>query len=51
MKEKSSKYMKVSTAVINKIRIRFEFGEDLKKLSTEYKVNYGTLKNYASQKN
>lgn len=42
-------FIKVSKVILNEIRKRYEFGESLKELAYEYRVNYGTLKNYSSK--
>lgn len=42
-------FIKVQASILREIRKRYEFGESLKELAYEYRVNYGTLKNYASK--
>lgn len=46
---KKKSFTKVSKGILNEIRKRYEYGESLKELAYEYRVNYGTLKNYSSK--
>lgn len=48
--DSKKKYNTISTELRNDIKKRFEFGEHLIDLCLEYKVNFNTMKNYASKK-
>ena len=48
--DSKKKYNTISTELRNVIKKRYELGEHLIDLALEYKINFNTLKNYASQK-
>lgn len=48
-KNKKKSFIQISKSILKEIRKRYEFGESLKELAYEYRVNYGTLKNYSSK--
>lgn len=50
MSNNNSKYNTISAELRNEIKKRFESGEHLIDLAIEYKLNFNTLKNYASKK-